>query len=223
MAYLVLGIFLKIFMNTSLDFDEQLDKSNSLEEIHYFINQLPWLKKSLKIGAFEGYDGKGTFGFRLAGSDFFSHVAHEVAHALEIVGTGREKHLFSDHWGMDIKSTIEVAGIPYKEPQTLQATERECRVVGIQKRIMEMAGDPNAEALTGYMAHILLKWMPDWIFGGREKAERLQTRYDLIEIAYKAWDEERIVKAWEQVSAKLYTSEVKQETKKSNSKKLKIK
>src|ERR1700757_2415514 len=103
-----------------------------------FINDL-----NLKFDHREGYDGDGIFGYAAGPSLAFNNLAHEMGHAIDCMIQNKVHRLHRRGWGLRIKTFQEIMGRCYYEPLTMQASELECRVVGYQKHIMEMANDPT--------------------------------------------------------------------------------
>jgi len=149
----------------------------------------------------EGYLGMGVFGARTGpySSLSFTNVAHEMAHAIERVASKKTEALHEHNWGLSIKTTVELMGQIYFEPTTAQASRREAAVVGIQHRILEMLGHPDADTLREKMATILIDWMPDYFLGGTNEQERRQDRLNHMARSYDAWPPDRLLSIWLQV------------------------
>lgn len=168
----------------------------------------PWVERwqaltgqPLHADMSEGYLGTGVFGARTGpySSLSFPNVAHEMAHAIERVASNKPQALHQYNWGLTIKSTVELMGQIYFEPTTAQASRREAAVVGIQHRILEMLGHPDADTLREKMAKILIDWMPDYFHGGKDEQERRQDRLKHMARSYDAWPPERLLSAWNHV------------------------
>ena len=99
--------FLRSKMDSISDKKKQRKKEN-LQEVEEFIKQIPWIGDKFKFSDKMGYNGDGVFGCTVAQDPEFSNLAHEMAHAIEIVNTKRDKFLFSDTWGLRIKSGVEI-------------------------------------------------------------------------------------------------------------------
>lgn len=177
--------------------------------------RLPWLvHPAFKIGRHEGYSGD-SFGASagLIDNTTSKNVLHEVAHAVEItrlpqrIWRRRVKHA---QFEMRVKSYNEVLGDRYYEPVTMQATERECRVGGIQLRLLEM-GDYDTEGFVEDFV-ITLKYMADYYMGGScplnthdpadytdEHKRWIKTRTDLVLQAYNEYTPEVIQQQWSEV------------------------
>jgi hypothetical protein len=183
--------------------------------------RLPWLwQPAFKINRCEGYDGE-SFGARAGFYDDLNvlNVLHEVSHACEM--TLLPTHVWRRRvkqttWGLRIKSFNTVGGERYYEPATLQATERECRVAGIQLHLLEMGGYDTFGFCEDMV--IALKYMDDAYFGGDtilnahepEKytagnKEWVALRRALIEAAYRAFTKEDIQERWSSVMSWLAT------------------
>lgn len=189
-------------MNKFSIFDKQNDKIPIVKE---FISNLPFINDhNFKWNDREGYRGNGVFGSKSGPTWNFEAVAHEMGHAIDTFILGKHKRLKSVSWGLEIKSFQDIAGKRYYEPVTMQATECECRAVAYQKHIMEIAGDPDAATLDIEMAETLVRFMPDWMFGGNNTRERMQTRINLINNYYNKLDKSDIPKIWANISQIIY-------------------
>lgn len=60
---------------------------------------------------------------------------HEFSHLIEIIEDEPDR-IFRDSFGLGCVTKIEVSGELYDQPITIQATERECRVLAIQIKLM---------------------------------------------------------------------------------------
>lgn len=96
--------------------------------------------------------GRLTLGMRSGPSQDMTNVLHELAHLVEI----EDDRIGSNNWGLRIRR-VEILGRLVIDPQTPQATQRECRVFGIQARMMEAVGIPyDMDEFVD-----LNKWLPD--------------------------------------------------------------
>lgn len=164
-------------------------RSSALPGFRSFLEESGWI---LQPGfnfdpALEGFrDFK--FGGRAGPLDFDSvdveNLAHEIAHAVELPST-LYRRISEAGWGFRVKSGITIGGIYYEEPRTLQATEREARVFGIQRHILESAGQAIEPGWAEAKAKLLADFMPDWVFGGGSAEKRIAYRAKLINKAYK--------------------------------------
>lgn len=171
-----------------------------------WVEKLPWKDTHpVRFDASEGYDGKGVLGSRAGTIDCidFENLAHEMAHAIEILESGRPQALGIAGWGMHIKTVMRIGWEEIREPITMQASEREARVCGIQMRILDMVDHPTLEGFARRHAEVLTRWMPDYIFGGDTQEERIGTRQRLIEESYRQWPAARIQAAWRAVQPRL--------------------
>ena len=131
--------------------------------------RLPWLwAPGFAIGRLEGYK-PGFFGARSGTNDNINvyNVLHEVSHAIELVGSDVsmwKRRLGQPDFGMRIKSYQTVLGERYYEPETMQATQRECRVGAIQLHLMQAGGYSHEKFKTHFVE--VLKYMADSYFGG---------------------------------------------------------
>lgn len=181
-----------------------------------WVEKLPWQSDfPVHFDESEGYRGNGVIGARTGPMDCldFENVAHEMAHAIEILECGRASALARSGWGLRIKSSLEVMGEVFYEPTTMQATEREARVCGIQLRILEAVGHPDAEGFIERHASVLERFMPDYVFGGKSSEERVATRMRLIKDAYHQWPLARVQAAWRAAQPRLEAVRLAQETK----------
>src|SRR3546814_15954280 len=84
----------------------------------------------------EGYSNY-TFGGRVGTSFEFSALCHDLAHAVEF-GPDLFTERCSPSGGFVLHvREIEIMGNMYAEPQTGQASERECRAFGIETRLYD--------------------------------------------------------------------------------------
>lgn len=150
----------------------------------------------------EGYLGDGVLGCRAGPHTRFENLAHEMAHAIEVLGSGQPSRLKKDSWGMTLNK-VTVMNQTFDDPMTMQPTQRECRVAGIQRRILEMVEAPRQHGFTSRIAQALHDFMPDYHHGGPTAAARLQTRRRLIRKSYDAWPASRVMEQWAVVMATL--------------------
>lgn len=151
----------------------------------------------------ESYLGNG----KIPASDR-SFVEHEVAHAIDfhLEGTlGKRMKLIG--WGMEVSQVSTQFGL-FDEPRTMQATERECRVFGMEwhiynalpKREYVGVSSPVIKGFHSWVhskAEILHQFMPDWIFPLDSSSEdRLKVRHDLIKQSAANWTLDALREAW---------------------------
>jgi hypothetical protein len=158
---------------------------------------------NLRYSNHEGYFNR-MFGYAAGPSLSFDNLAHEMGHAIDCIVVNKPKRLTQDRWGLSITSYQDIMGERFYEPVTMQATELECRVVGYQKHILEMAGDPYAEEVISIMAKCLMEFMPDWYKGGKTKEEKIKIRTDLILNTYNSISKSDIIDIWSKVSHIIY-------------------
>lgn len=169
------------------------------ERVAPWVERLPWQASTpLRYDESEGYKGRGVLGCRAGPLDSigFEHLAHELAHAFEILESKGPQALGQPQWGMRIRTRVRVGSQVFFEPVTFAPTERECRTTGIQRRLMELVGHPLADTLFDDQAKVLLHFMPDWHQGGTNEAQRLSRRKAVMEEAYQAWPAERVLATW---------------------------
>lgn len=173
------------------------------QHVQPWVDKLPWASEApVLFNGSEGYAGAGVLGCRSGPADAisFDNLAHEMAHALEIMETKGARALSKPNWGMRIKNTLYVGNQVFREPQTLQPTMRECRVVGIQLHLLEMVGHPDTQNTIKRYAQILNNYMPDWYMGGDNEEDRLRRRRQIIQESYEAWTPTRVEAAWRQIA-----------------------
>lgn len=159
------------------------------------ISRVGWLTQpGFRWDFSEGYRD-GVFGARAGPEVAFEHLAHEIAHAIELVLCGETRRLGLFGYNLRVKSYLVVAGVRYHEPRTTQPSERECRASGIQMHILEAAG-MSTRGFPEKMADTLVRFMPDWHLGGADDSQRRRHRLALIEQAYARWTTDEIVQAW---------------------------
>lgn len=192
------------------------EKKQSLKAIRSDLQErLPWLiQPGFYIGRHEGYDGR-AFGARAGPHDNINtkNVLHEVAHAVELTLLPTKvwkRRIKYPQYNMKVKSFVTVMGERYYEPVTMQATERECRVGGIQLRLLEM-GDYQTKDFTEEFT-ITLKYMADYYMGGScplntpdpadyDEQQQLwfDTRVALIKQSYDRFTPQEITERWSSV------------------------
>jgi hypothetical protein len=145
-------------------------RKQALSEIDQELRErLPWLHQTpFKINNSEGYDGN-FFGARAGHYDNLNvaNVLHEAAHAIEMTllpSSNWRRRVKQSSFGMRVKSFQTIMGERYYEPETIQATERECRVGGIQLHLLEMGAYTTAGFVDEFV--VSLKYMADSYFGG---------------------------------------------------------
>lgn len=189
----------------SSSFEEKQQKLLN-ERVAPWVAKLPWAEQApVLFDASEGYAGNGIIGAKAGPWDSldFENVAHEMAHAIEILECGRVRSFEKPQWGLDIKTKIQIGHQVFREPVTMQATEREARVCGIQLRLLEIVGHPAQKEFSARHARVLQRWMPDYIFGGVNEEERISLRERLIVDSFHAWPQARVASAWRRASENL--------------------
>lgn len=179
-------------------------------------DRLPWLwYPAFEIGPNEGYDGR-RFGARAGPLEAktCSNVLHEVGHAVEMTLLPSriwKRRVRLPQFELRVRSYLDIGADRYYEPRTMQPTERECRVGGIQLRLLEAGGFATASFVRNY--GITLRYMADWWFGGSypshpqepqkrwstEERRWLDLRKSLVRKAYKQFTLPDIQKRWEAV------------------------
>jgi hypothetical protein len=173
---------------------------------------LPWLwLPAFRIGENEGYDGR-QFGTRAGPMDAKNsyNVLHEVGHAVEMTLLSSriwKRRVQRPEFEMRIITHLEIGGRRYAEPVTMQATERECRVGGIQLRMLEAGGYDTKEFLQEFA--LTLRFVADWAHGGScptqpraverfdtEERRWLDTRISLVQQAYEQFSLPDVQDRW---------------------------
>lgn len=153
-----------------------------LPEIH------PAFQWSTEIQGYRNF----TFGACAGPSCGFGNLAHELAHAVEFGAKNFDTRAPDGYFIFHVPS-VEIAGVVCREPSTNQASLRECRVGGIEKRILREAGYHIDDALFAQYYCELIKYLPDWYC--MEPSMVAPT----IEQSYAEWPIERIrseLSAW---------------------------
>lgn len=147
----------------------------------------PALRWSLKT---EGYKDL-SFGARAGPGAGFSNLCHEIAHAVEFGADQFRTRVVSGHFVFKLPRQI-ILGHSVCEPETPQVTLRECRVGGIQKRLLRAAGYriDDETFIDQYLE--TMSYMPDacCLHGARGEALMRKT----LEKSYRAWTMDRINK-----------------------------
>ena len=196
------------------------DKKQSFEAICIELRErFPWLwTPGFNVGAIEGYI-PGVFGCRAGPHENLNvyNVLHEVSHAIELLKSEPSawtRRLRKTSFGMRIKSYQTIGGVRYHEAETMQATQRECRVGAIQLHLLQAGGYRNNKFKNDFIE--TLKYMADSHLGGDSilnahdpkkymtgQKQWFSTRLNLIEHEYKVYTPESIKLAWAKVSHQL--------------------
>lgn len=196
------------------------DRKQSFEAIAIELRErLPWLwTPGFAIAKIEGYE-PGHFGCRAGLYDSLNayNALHEVSHAIEMVGSEPDKwkrRLGQSNFGMRIKSFQTVMGERYYEPETMQATQRECRVGAIQLHLLQAGGYTHENFKTHFVE--VLKYMADSYYGGDSilnahepekytagQKKWVKARMKIIEQEYKKHTPESIQQVWGDISKHL--------------------
>lgn len=184
---------------------------------------VPWLfLPGFNIGPNQGYFGDGRLFGACAGLSHHmntSNVLHEVGHAIEMTLQPTrvwKRRVKQDEFGIAIKTYQDVMGRRYFEPVTMQPTERECRVGGIQLRLLEAAGYDTSEFIEEFV--LVMCHMPDSCFGGRspmnthdperytpDMHDWVNLRTRLVKDAYDQFPLEDIQRRWTKVMTYLHS------------------
>jgi len=206
---------------------EQLLDCEKLQPVEDIIAELkgtlPWLwHRRFNIGPNQGYIGEGPLFGACAGFHYHTrtyNVLHEVSHAVEMTllpSSEWQKRVLQDNFDMQILTYQDVMGRRYFEPETMQASERECRVGGIQLRLLEAGGYDTKEFVENYV--LTLQYVKDSYFGGHcpsnahdpakytaKQKQWVAVRTRLLLDAYEKFTLNDIQERWGQVMAWLDT------------------
>lgn len=179
--------------------------------------RLPWLwQPAFKIDASEGFIDF-VFGARAGPEDNLNalNVLHEVSHAIEITQSkprSWKRRLCLPNHGLEITTFQTILGKRYLEPTTMQCTERECRVAGIQQHVLEMGGFDTRSFANDFV--LTLRYLPDSHLGGDsvmnahdpyeytdEQKRWVQTRLSIVKASYDTWSAFTIQAQWSKVMA----------------------
>lgn len=164
------------------------------------LNRLPWLDHvAFHINEGLYYDGR-AFGVASGLPENTSPdvLLHEISHSMELTLLPSriwKRRIKRPNFELTIKTVQNIAGQIFEEPSTMQATERECRVAGMQLRLLEAAGyDTGAffETFVEELVHV-----KDSHYGGESiqnthlpndysagQRAWVQCRVDLIQASY---------------------------------------
>ncbi len=166
------------------------------------LSRAPWIRRpGFTWGTHEGFRDY-SFGARAGPEIGFQHLAHEMAHAIELLGNAELARLHANGYGLRV-AQVEILGRSYDNPETMQATERECRVAGIQMHIMESAGLRVSSFIDDF-AETMVQFMPDWFVGAKHSEARKHQREELIVKSYGSWDRNAVREAWSEVCAHIH-------------------
>jgi hypothetical protein len=212
-------------MSTTLD---QLRDCETLQPLEDIINELKtthsWLwHPHFKVGPNQGYDGYTRMFGACAGFSYHLrayNVLHEVAHAIEMTLLPQEdwhERILLDDFGMQILSYQDVMGQRIFEPMTMQPSKRECRVGGIQLRLLEAGGYDISDFVEKYV--VTLKYMADSHMGGScplntpdpakyndKQKQWVAVRTKAVMAAYEAFTLDDIQSRWNLVMDRLKTA-----------------
>lgn len=173
-------------------------KNRFLSAAYQRLNRLPVLKhKAFKTDLrLEGYS-KHTFGFRLGPVAELGAVIHDLAHIVEFGDRQFARRTdYDDSLRFHVKR-IWVYNQYCVEPTTGQATFRECRTFGIQKRLQERMGLKQTWDNFIKSHFSALEYMPDsyMFLTQKDKNKRITAMYkayeattdDMIDSRLKAW------------------------------------
>lgn len=196
-------------------------------------NRLPWLLEShLNISPDEGY-APGVFGSRAGTSDNITayNLLHEISHAFEIMDSEPLKwkdRLAKDNFGMKIKTYATVMGIRYYEPNTMQATLRECRVGGVQKFLTQQGGWDTSDFNEEFIQSLV--YMSDSLMGGSSilnshepekysdgNKQWVKVRSDAIDASFKSCSLGNLKEKWILISSFLENLEKRRQREQDNS------
>ncbi len=159
------------------------------------LSRVDWLVvPGFEIGDFEGYRDF-QFGCLAGSSNDLENVLHEISHSIELTNT--IERLAKYNFGLTISTVVDIPGYPrFDEPASTQATERECRVIAIHKRLAEAMGD-NTDGFFEYWADIL-KYSPDSVVV-EYKQDGMVAKLKWMAAAYNEFTIDKIEKRWNMV------------------------
>lgn len=158
------------------------------------LQRLPvWGHPALRVRFYqEGFSGY-VFGCRAGPSIAFSHLAHDLAHAVQFGPDAFEKRVdtlgrfkFKCH-------QVYIGGIGYDEPRTDQCTRREAETAAIQLHLLEMAGVKTWRPDYATRAARAFEFLPDWYHFERETRERVIA--SMLDHFYSQWSKAQVVDA----------------------------
>ena len=196
-------------------------RKQSVERSEQELRQaLPWLwVPGFRIGANEGFDGR-VFGARAGYRDDTSvySLLHEVGHAVEMTLLPSriwKRRVCRPNFEMRVRGRATVCGVPHEEAKTMQATERECRVGGMQMTLLASGGYATQDFVSRFCES--LHHMADWYMGGslpqrgkdtsqlsQEERQWLSAREQLIGAARERFTLADIQDRWATVMAWMY-------------------
>jgi hypothetical protein len=195
-------------LSTDHNIDYIFREDLTREEILNHINKYPQLcLEENDIDRIEGYYSNGDipkFGYLSARTTSFPTLYHELAHAIELVDTAPDRLLLSG-FGMHCESSVPINGQRYSEPFSVQATDRECKVVAIQshllseifnfdsKKILEKNIKDTASSL--YLMHDNLNIKVDKKLNHKEKQKARQDWIDnRVREHHSSYKQEDVIK-----------------------------
>lgn len=163
--------------------------------VHKKLHQLFFQESPVKVGTHEGQrvaEGTVLLGTKLGPTkNSLSGLVHEMGHLLEI----DLPRLKQWGWGFSYGPEVEVLGQVFNEPQTYQASLRECRAIALESVIYDLIGYPyNLMELTK-----ALVFMNDYIMvpGVGEEAKMAFLRQQVVE-ARKSLNSDLVLQKWQE-------------------------
>jgi hypothetical protein len=119
----------------------------------------------------EGYRNY-TFGCRTGPSVSARNVFHELAHAAQFGPDSFRNRATVGGFAFRSSHKVWIAGVPYDEPLTMGATQRELETFAYELRLMQAAGLRPKERTFFNRSARVMSFMPDWynVPGGDESA-----------------------------------------------------
>ncbi len=117
----------------------------------------PAMKWAIELEGYHNY----TFGCRAGLSSGFANLCHELAHAVEFGADNFATRAREGSFVFKVRH-VTVLGHRYVEFNTSQPTLRECRVGGIQKRLMRAAGYKFTDQVFDQHYIDIMEYMSDW-------------------------------------------------------------
>lgn len=136
-----------------------------------------------------------------------SFVEHEIAHAIDFhLEDDLSRRMQLVGWGLEVTQVDTAWGL-FDEPRTMQATERECRVFGMEWHIRSQLQERESMDLADWAqnkAEVLHRFMPDWVFPLEHSFDqRIAIRRKLIKQSAEVWNSERLKALWQEVRPQL--------------------
>lgn len=202
-------------MNFFDDVEAEYEHALSVTDIKSAILiKLPWLAHStFNIGDHVGYNG--TFGASDTSKCDVFCALHELSHAVELTRLNSriwKRRLGRHDFELRVRTAFWVFGVFCREPKTLQISDREAVVGGIQLRLLEAMGYDVSTFVPRY-AMLMSRLADNYLGPGTapynasaaqhspEHLAWLNGRAAMVQKAYQDWPLDRIQRAWAAVAS----------------------